>query len=557
MSAQPSNETVVDVSADIIIVGGGFSGCYALFKLRLMGYTVKILEASTGFGGVWRMNRYPGARVDSQTPTYQLSLPEVWEDFNFSELYPDHHELRRYFDHMDKVLDLQKDTYFNTRVQEVKYNQEKRTWSFKAHGLTATSTYAIFAVGSSCEPYIPDWPGKSNFKGQIIHPASWPENFETDGKRIGVIGQGASGIQIVQELAKENCELSVFIRTPSMCFPMNQRAISTSDSDYQKGYYDAILDCAKYNTEDGYPFNHHTRCWRDETEAERQRLYERLWKRGGFGFLVSNYPDLLTNKASNASAYNFWVQKIRERIRDPVKRDILAPTKQPYWMGAKRPSLEQDYYESVDRPNVTLIDLKKSPIQKFTEEGIVTEDDDASKLWKLDVIVVATGYDNLTGSLFKMNIHNKEGVKLQDTWKNGIRTHLGMSVPGFPNAFFLYAPQAPSSLANGPPFIELQVNWLAQLFERIRNDKVELIEASEEAASIWKTLIGICYENSLSAETNSWWVGANIPGKKHEPLVWFGGIKSWWDKCQSALQGWEDSGFLVRKNEDRKVQVRL
>lgn len=554
MSSSCLNGTSTEIRADIIIVGAGFSGCYALHKLRLMGYTVKILEASTGFGGVWRINHYPGARVDTETPVYQLRLPEVWQDFNFSERYPDHVELRKYFDHLDKVLDLRKDTYFNTRVEEVKYDLGKKTWSFRANGLNATSTYAVFAVGASCDPYIPDWPGRSNFKGQLIHPASWPEDFDPQGKKIGVIGQGASGLQIVQELAKEGCELSVFIRTPSTCFPMNQKAISIDESDHMKSYYDAILGFAKHNTEAGYPFNLNQSDWTNATEEERQRVYEWLWHRGGFVFLCSNYPEISLNKAANASAYKFWAQKVRERIRDPVKREILAPKKQQYWLGTKRPSLEQDYYESVDRSNVTLIDLKETPIREFTAEGIVTGNEHTSKLTELDIVVVATGYDNLTGSLFKMNIHSKDGVKLQDKWKNGISTHLGMTVPGFPNAFFLYAPQAPSSLANGPPFIELQVDWVTQLLEKLRNENIESIEASEKAGEIWKELVWSHYGTTLSTETDSWWVGANIPGKKREPLVWFGGIQSWWGECKNALQGLENSGFILRKSDRKRTE---
>ncbi|EUC43522.1 hypothetical protein COCMIDRAFT_38523 [Bipolaris oryzae ATCC 44560] len=490
-----------EIRADIIIVGAGFSGCYALHKLRQMGYTVKILEASTGFGGVWRINRYPGARVDTETPTYQLCLPEVWQGFNFSERYPDHVELRRYFDHMDKVLDLQKDTYFNARVEEVRYDPENNTWTFRAKGLNAISTYAVFAVGASCDSYIPDWPGKSSFKGQLIHPASWPEDFDPQGKKIGVIGQGASGLQIVQELAKESCELSVFIRIPCTGFPMNQKAISIDESNNLKSYYDAILGCAKHNTETRYPYNRNQCNWADATEEERQRLYEWLWQRGGFVFMTNNYRDFMTNKAANA--------------------------------------------KSVDRANVTLVDLKEMPIQEFTADGVVTGNKDTSKLWELDVIVVATGYDNLTGSLFKMNIHSKDGVKLQDKWENGISTYLGMTVPGFPNAFFLYAPQAPSSIVNGPPFIELQVDWLTRLLEKLRNENIKSIEASEKAAEVWKKLVWSTFRMTLSAETDSWWVGANIPGKKRKLLVWFGGIQSWWNKCQNALQGWENSGFVL------------
>ncbi|KAI0569010.1 Flavin-binding monooxygenase, partial [Pyrenophora tritici-repentis] len=500
--SEPSTYQASEVNADIIIVGAGFSGCYALHKLRLMGFTTKILEAGTGFGGVWHLNRYPGARVDSETPTYQLNLPEVWTDFSFSQRYPGHEELRKYFSHLNNSLTLQKDTIFGARVSKVEFNQTSKKWTFHTqHGLRATSTYAIFAVGTSCKPHIPEWPGLCDYKGQIIHPAAWPEDFDAGGKKIGVIGQGASGLQIVQELAKEDCQLAVFIRTPSMCIPMNQKTISIDDSENTKTYYNAILNTAKYNTEAAYPFNVNPRSWYNATEDERRQHFEWLWKRGGFAFLLSNFWDTLVDKTANADIYSFWANKVRARISDPIKRDILAPLEQPYWVGTKRPSLEQDYYESIDRPNVKVVDLKKTPIKRFDVQGIVTGDKEKDQLSKLDAVVVATGYDNITGSLFDMNIHDKHGVKLQNKWRDGIRTHLGMAVPGCPNAFFLYGPQAPSSLANGPPFIELQVDWLAQLLGKMQNEKIVLVEASNEAAETWAALVSAGFERTLSKET--------------------------------------------------------
>lgn len=544
MPSETSNGTCDSIVADFVIVGAGFGGCYALHQLRLQGYSAKIIEAGSDFGGVWHFNRYPGARVDSETPTYQLSLTEVSDGFNFSQRFPGHEELRSYFGHLSKTLDLRKDAIFNQRIISADYEAASKTWLLKsATGFTARCQYVVFASGTTNKAYIPDFPGLSNFKGQVIHPASWPENLDLEGKSIGLVGQGASGLQILQELAKKDCNLSVFIRTPCTGVPMGQRNVCKEESEAMKNQYGAIFKHAKHHSRTGYAYNESMLSFHDATPEEREQLWETLWARGGFGFLTSNYWDYSIDKEANAALYQFWARKVRARVTDPAKREIVAPLEQTHWIGTKRPNLEMDYYEMIDRPNVKLVSLAKSPIKEFVRDGVVTETAGNEELHPLDLVIVATGYDSVTGSMFDMNIRSKDGQTLQEKWKDGIATHLGMMVPGMPNAFFLYGPQAPTSLANGPPFLELQVEFITKLLENAKRDKIASIEVSEAAAAAWRAATLQGFEMVLHSQTDSWWNGANVPGKNREPLLWFGGMHTWWDACEETLKDW--ASFVV------------
>ncbi|KAL3957065.1 hypothetical protein ACCO45_007643 [Purpureocillium lilacinum] len=484
MPATTSTNGETSVTADVIIVGAGFGGCYALHEVRRHGYTAKILESGQDFGGVWHFNTYPGARVDSETPLYQLGLPQVYDNFSFTERFPGSDEIRDYFAHLDKTLDLRKDTIFNARVAKVEHDSTTNTWTLTtASGVTATCRYVIFAAGSSNKRYIPDFPKLSDFQGEAVHPAAWPENLDLNGKKIAI--------------------------------PMGQRDIPRNEAEELKSLYGSLWQKAKYASGHCYAYNDCPFSFNDLTRDERHELSVRLLG-----------------------------EQVRARISDPEKRDIMAPLKQFQWICAKRPSLEMDYYEMIDRPNVKLVDLKKTPIREFVANGATTED---GKLHELDVVVFATGYDSVTGSLYDMNIHDKSGVVLQKKWKDGIKTHLGMMVPDIPNAFFLYGPQAPTSLANGPPFLELQVEWVTKVLQRMKDDGVCALETSPAAAAAWAELSYQIFQVVLHHETPSWYNGSNIPGKRQEPLVWFGGVKGWWEACNDALKDW--SKFtVVRSN---------
>ncbi|KAI9148421.1 Baeyer-Villiger monooxygenase [Paramyrothecium foliicola] len=532
------------LEADIFIVGGGFGGCYALHQLRALGYSVKILEAGSDFGGVWHFNRYPGARVDSEVPVYQFSLPQAWMSFNFRERFPGHEEIRAYVTHLVDVLDLRKDAIFNARVNRCSYDAELNLWTLQTNsGLLAKSRYVVFATGTTNKPYIPSFSGIGSFAGAVIHPAAWPKTLDVSNKRIGIIGQGSSGLQILQSLAKENCELTVFVRNPPMGIPMRQKLVSEEESEQQKDIYDALFSYAKYKHDAGYTYNTCTRSFYETTPEDRRQHYEKLWSKGTFAFLGTNYQELYYDKVVNAEIYQFWAEKARARITDPKKRDIIAPLKQYQWIGAKRPILEMDYFEMIDRSNVKLVDLKSDPIQEFVHDGIVTRGEESTELHALDIVIVATGYDSVTGSLYDMSIMDKNGTILQEKWKDGISTYLGMMIPDMPNAFMLYGPQAPSGLSNGPTFLELQVEWLVGLLKKLSAEDIATIEVPQDIALDYRHKNQQNYANLLMSETQSWWDGSNIPGKTREPLFWVGGLQSWRQESLRSLENW--SRFMI------------
>lgn len=532
--------TDCDIETDAIVIGGGFGGCNSLYKLRNLGLSVKLIEAGGAFGGVWHWNRYPGARVDTEMPSYQFNIPAVYKGWNWSERFPGDEELRRYFKHVDSVLGLSQDTFFNTIVTSVKYDTASRRWNVSTDtGLTASCKYVIAATGSSYKKHFPRFNGLEKYGGQLAHAADYPENLNVKGKRVGVVGNGASGLQIIQTLAKEDCKLTAFIRTPCFAIPMKQRSILPEEAEMMKGYYDCLFDRC-YSSAAGFPHNTRFQSAHQATPEERKKLFDELWDRGGYSFLVSNYYDFLLDEKTNAIFYDYWVQRTRARMTDRTKMDLVAPLKQQMLVGTKRPSLEQDYYEMIDRPNVILHDLKHSPIVDFDHTGVVTGNSEETQHHDLDVLIFATGYDAVTGSLLDLAITDKNQVPLSEKWKNGVLTHLGLMIPDAPNFFMVYGPQAPTSLANGPPFIEMEVDWICKTISKMQEKNVRSIEPTQQAAEAWREQVVAVSNHTLYPKTDSWYMGANIPGKRREPLIYLGGMQSWWKSCTSALESWED-----------------
>ncbi|KAB8076530.1 hypothetical protein BDV29DRAFT_200024 [Aspergillus leporis] len=532
--------TQTNLELDAIVIGGGFGGCYALHRLRQLGLSTKLLEAGSGFGGVWYWNQYPGARVDSEMPSYQFNIPAVWKDWHWSERFPGDEEVRRYFEHVDRVLELSKDTFFNTVVSGCRFDSVSGLWTVHTEtGLKATCKYVTAATGSSYKKYFPAYPGLDRYEGLLVHSAAYPDDLDIAGKKVGVVGNGASGLQIVQELAKKDCELTVFIRTPCFAIPMRQRKIGPEESEMMKGYYDAIFDRC-YKSTSGFPHNTKFQSARIAAPEERKALFDELWRRGGYSFLLSNYYDFLLDEEANTIFYEYWAQQVRARMTDHEKMNLVAPLRQNHWVGTKRPSLEQDYYEMIDRQNVVLHDLKKAPIIEFDTSGAVT----AEGRRDLDVVIFATGYDAVTGSLLDLGIEDQNKVPLSEKWKEGIKTHLGMMIPDTPNLFLVYGPQAPTSLANGPPFIEMEVDWICRAIAKMRDEGLASVAPTAEAAEEWKEEVYRVSENTLYPKTDSWYMGSNIPGKRREPLVYLGGMPRWWKKCNDGLESWE--GFDTR-----------
>lgn len=383
------------VNCDVLIVGAGFSGIYGLHRLRKLGLNVKVFEAGADFGGVWYWNRYPGARVDSEWPYYQLSLPEVWKDWNFTERFPDHNEIRSYFQHADKVLDLRKDIEFEARVNSCEWSEKDARWTVRTEANhVATCKHLFLCTGLLHRRHYPDFPGFQDYRGVVHHSGFWPEGLDVSGKKVAVIGAGATSVQVVQELGKTASTLDVYMRRPSLCLPLRQRPLTELEQECMKPYY-GILFKEGRKSAGGYPRGPPDCSIFDVSDSEREEYYEVLWRAGSFGFGASNYKEIVFDKQANRLAYNFWASKTRERITNSRKKDLMAPLEPPYPILTKRCPLEADYYEILDQDNVDIIDLNATPLETFTEAGIRTED---GKEREYDYVILATGFESFTGS---------------------------------------------------------------------------------------------------------------------------------------------------------------
>ncbi|GIZ43159.1 hypothetical protein CKM354_000639700 [Cercospora kikuchii] len=538
------------VQSDVLIIGGGFGGAYGLWKMRKLGFQTKLLEAGKEFGGTWHWNSYPGARVDSEMPYYSLSIPEVWKTWNWKERFPGHDELKAYFRHVDKILDLSKDAFFNTIATSIK--REHGLWVVRTRDHREfRCTYLILATGSSYKKHLPAFPGLDNYKGKVIHAADWPsDGTDVKGKKVGVIGNGATGVQLVQELGKQDCDLTVLIRTPIHALPMRQRKFTIEEQESTKLAYPYLFEGAQ-NSRAGFPFRNQSKSFWDATLEEREAVMEEGWNRGGFAFNQTTYRDFIWDRAANKEFYNFWAKKVHQRVTDPVKAQIVAPIPQQALVATKRPSLEQDYYDVINRSNVTVVDLKATPIKRFSEAGIVAGD----ILHELDLLVLATGYDAVTGSLLNMGLKDEKGEPLEDKWKDGVRTYLGLMIPDMPNLFMAYGPQAPTSFANGPPIIEIQIDLIAQMIEKCQAEQLSSIATNDAAAESWAQEVRDIGNKTLYPTADSWYMGANIPGKPREMLLYLGGMDTYAQKCHAAIDSW--TGFVTTGKDQKPFRASL
>ena len=529
-------------SFDVVIVGAGFSGLYQLHRLRQEGFTVRLVEASAGLGGVWQSNRYPGARVDSHVPNYEYSLEEIWRDWTWTERFPGRDELVRYFDHVDAVLDLRRDIDLETRVTAARFDPDERRWHLTAaDGRAYECRWFVLCTGFGSKAYLPDLPGLSTFAGACHHTAQWPEEgVPFAGRRVGVVGTGASGVQVVQEAAKEADQLVVFQRSPVMALPMRQRRLDPAEQAEAKAGYREVFQ--QRNDPPG-SFADVPRLdvgALEVTDEERAEIFEDAWRKGGFHFWVGTFKDILTNEESNRLAYDFWRDKVRARIDDPVVAERLAPTEPPYPFGTKRPSLEQDYYECFNRPNVELVDVRATPIEAITPAGVRT----TAATYDLDCLVLATGFDANTGGLTAIDLRGMDGSTLAEAWADGVDTHLGVAVAGFPNMFFLYGPQSPTAFCNGPVCAELQGEWLVQLLLRTRVEGWTLIESDPAKGPEWSEHLAEWAESTLFGRTDSWYMAANIPGKRRQ-LLNYPNSDAYLDRLRECAEKDYD-GFVFR-----------
>lgn len=530
-----------DLDVEVVIVGAGFGGLYQLHRLRDMGFSVSLLEAGSGLGGIWHWNCYPGARVDSHIPVYEYSDEKIWKDWYWEERFPDWSALQRYFEHVDSVWDLSKDIRFNTRVTGAVWDEDARIWRVQTDsGDVIRTRFFLLCTGFAAKSYTPDFPGLGDFGGACHHTAHWPqEGLDMTGLRVGVVGTGASGVQVVQEAAKVASSVTVFQRTPILALAMQQRKLTKEEQDKAKERYPEIFQM-RVKSNSGFDFPETGISALSVSDEERTATYERLWEAGGFSFWAGGFSDILLSEEANRTAYDFWREKVRARIDDPEVAEILAPTEPPHPFGVKRPSLEQNYYDVFNQDNVKLVDLKSTPIDRITPNGVQT----SASHYELDLLVMATGFDAVTGGLTNIDIKGCAGSTLKEHWSGGPRTHLGIGSSGFPNMFYIYGPQSPSGFCNGPTCAEVQGDWLVELIEYLRDSGVTRIEATPEAEQAWRDQVHALASLSLFPRADSWYMGANIPGKPREMLNWPGGLQLYLMACRnSAESGY--SGFAL------------
>jgi len=514
-SADP-NQT--DAPLDALVVGAGFNGVYQLYRLRQEGFRVQLVEAGAELGGIWYWNCYPGARVDSHVPNYEFSFADLWRDWNWSERFPGYQELRAYFRYVDAKLDLSRDVRFNTRVKAAKFDQQRKLWRVQTDdGAEILSRVLIPCLGFASKPYVPQIPGLERFAGACHHTAHWPqEGLSFSGRRVAVIGTGASGVQVIQEAAPEARELTVFQRTPMLALPMQQRRYDAATMARLKQDYPAMLARRAISATTYHDIVADPRSALEVTPEERLQRFEWAWREGGFHFWAGTFSDVLVNPEANALVYEFWRDKTRARIADPELARKLAPDIAPHPFGAKRPSLEQNYYEAFNQSNVTLVDLHEDPIEAIEPEGVRTR----SGLHGCDVLVLATGFDSSTGGFAAIDLAATDGTRVADLWRNGVVSHLGMAIPGFPNLLMLYGPQSPTAFCNGPTCAELQGEWVVELLCHTRASGYATLEATPEAAERWGEHMRATFSQTLLYQADSWYMGANIPGKKRELLYY-------------------------------------
>ncbi|MEH6589622.1 MAG: NAD(P)/FAD-dependent oxidoreductase [Halioglobus sp.] len=501
---------------DALVVGAGFSGLYQLYHLRKQGFTVQLVDAGADIGGVWQANSYPGARVDSHVPNYQFSFAELWKDWHWTEKFPGRDELCKYFEYVESKLDLKRDIQFNTRVTAARFDPEYNFWNVETNSKNyIQARHFILCTGFAAKSYTPDFKGIEQFRGECHHTAHWPTHgVELSGKRVGIIGTGASGVQVAQEASKIAAHLTVFQRTPILALPMRQQQYDEQDNLQIQASYEEQLGAARGEYRQYFDIFTSTTSGHEFTPEQQQTSLAADWAKGGFHFWGSIFSDVLSDLAVNRLAYDFWRDRTRERINDPAIAEKLAPTEPPHPFGTKRPSLEQWYFEIFNQDNVTLVDVLEDPIQEITPDGVKTGDAE----YPLDVLVLATGFDAFTGGLTQFDIVGTEGLTLKEKWADGVKNNLGIGVSGFPNMYMLYGPLSPSGLCNGPYCAEVQGEWIVNCLEYLRDNQLQRIEATVEAEDAWVEHMKVAADATLFPLADSWYMGANIPGKARQFL---------------------------------------
>jgi len=521
---------------DALIIGAGFSGLYQLLCLRdRLGLSVQVLEAGEGVGGTWYWNRYPGARCDSESHSYCYSFSEeLLREWTWTERYPAHEEIRRYLNYVADRFDLRRDIRFDTRVIGARYDAAANRWRVTTDkGEQLTAQYLITAVGCLSTANVPKIPGLENFAGRWFHTGQWPhEGVDFTGKRVGQIGTGSTGIQSAPVIAETAAHLTVFQRTANYSVPARNAPLTAEFQRYVQENF-AEVRRVMHGTANGHAFVIEDRSVFDVTPQHRQALYQAAWEKGGLQFRAT-FRDLLLDKKANDTAAAFLRDKIRAIVKDPATASLLADIDHPY--AAKRPPIDTNYFETFNRDNVSLVDVRAAAIEEITPAGIRTRDAE----YPLDIIVFATGFDAMTGPLLRMDIRGRDDLSLAEVWRAGPRNYLGLQVAGFPNLFTVTGPGSPSVLCNMPVAIEQHVEWITDCIAHMRAHGLDRIEARAEAVDDWVAQVNAAANATLLPQAHhSWYLGANVPGKPRVFMPYAGGMARYRAICtEVAAKGY-------------------
>ena len=546
MSGQ-SNGSSKDLTAlknnvDVVVVGAGFAGLYMLFRLRGMGLRVQVIEAGSDVGGTWFWNRYPGARCDVESMEYSYSFSEeLQQEWNWTERYATQPEILKYINHVADRFDLRRDVQFNTRVRSAVFDETSSQWAVTTENCEVVNAqFCVLATGCLSAAKPPEIKGRDLFQGASYHTGLWPhEPVDFTGKTVGVIGTGSSGVQTIPELAKQAAHLFVFQRTPTFSLPAGNRPLKDAEVQEIKQNYVDLRNRARASptgmASDPLP----TQSALKVTPQEREVAYEFRWQAGGTAY-TRTYKDIMLVAESNETAADFARRKIQSRVSDPVLAEKLTP--RDIHIGTKRLCLDTQYFETFNRDNVSLVDIRSTPIQEITGVGVKTSDAE----YKLDALIFATGFDAMTGAILNIDIRTSSGLSMEEKWRAGPITYLGLMTAGFPNLFMVTGPGSPSVLSNVVVSIEQHVEWISDCIQHLTSNSYEQIEATKAAENNWVGHVNQLANTTLFLNTNSWYLGANVPGKPRVFMPYVGGVGRYREECTAvANNGY--TGFDIKK----------
>ncbi|MCG7592509.1 NAD(P)/FAD-dependent oxidoreductase [Mycobacterium sp. PSTR-4-N] len=518
---------------DVVVVGAGFGGLYAVHKFREQGLSVRVFEAAPDVGGTWYYNRYPGARCDVESVDYCYSFSDdLQQRWTWSEKYATQREILAYINWVADELDLRRDITFNTRVTGAALDESALRWTVTTDsGERVDARFVVMATGPLSAAMTPDIPGLDTFGGETYHTAHWPHDVDFTGKRVAVIGTGSSGIQSIPIIAEQAEHLYVFQRTPNYSVPAGNRPLDSDEVADIKANY-AQRRHMSWRSGGGSPHVAHPKLTMEATPDERRAAFEKRWELGGVLF-SKTFSDQMISSEANDEARKFYEEKIRAVIDDPDVAELLIPTDHP--IGTKRICTDTNYFQTFNRPNVTLVSVRATPIQSIDRTGISTSE----KHYDIDALVLATGFDALTGTLAKIDITGRGGQKLVDDWSAGPRTYLGLGTDGFPNLFLVSGPGAPAVLANMVLHAEAHVNWIAEAIAYLDDRGYAAIEPTADAVDSWGAECARRAEATLFTRANSWYMGANVPGKPRQFMLFIGGFGTYLDICREVA----DAGY--------------